>query len=313
MSFKGDITMLIFATGFILFLLGLEGSKKSLEKIAGLKIEKYIKDLTTNFGLSILIGIIITSILQSSSAVSIIVIGLIEAKLLGLRSAIGIIMGANIGTTITIQIISLPILSFYPYLILIGIFFMITGFILRKKIFLFPGITIFSFGIIFTGLHLMSSSFLRPEINKLFSKLLKISGKNIFSGILMGTIVTSIIQSSSAVTGIIVTLAHNNLVSLPMAITISLGSNIGTCITAFIASINASKISKSLATGHFLFNFIGVIILLPFLNIFTHFIISISTNPVQQIANAHTIFNVFNVLFFLPFIKTFISFLRRNI
>lgn len=313
LSIKGDITMLIFITGLILFLLGLETSKKSLEKIAGLKIKEFIKELTANFYFSILIGIIITAILQSSSAVSIILIGLIEAKLLDLKPAIGIIMGANVGTTITVQIISLPILSFYPYLMLIGIFFIISGATFKTNITLSTGVAIFSFAIIFAGLHLMSSSLTRPETNKLLYCFLKFSGKNIFSGILMGVLATAIVQSSSAVTGIVVSLTHTNFISLPVAIAISLGSNIGTCITAFLASVNAGKITKTLAIGHFLFNLTGVMIILPFFDIFSYYLTLTSKSLTHQIANAHTIFNIINVLLFLPISETFISFLRRNI
>lgn len=301
--------MLIFLSGLFLFLLGLEGSKRGLGRVASTKVELALKRLSNSIFLSIFSGVVVTAILQSSSGVSIIVISLIEAGLLQLKPAIGIMLGANIGTTFTVQIISFPVIALFPYLIISGLFFMIIGFMLRNKL-VDAGLALASFGVVFAGLNMMTGYFQNPAVSGLITKILAFSGDNYLLGILLGVIITGIIQSSSAVTGITVSLARNNLITLPAAIAIALGSNIGTCITAFLASLNSSRLAKSLARGHFLFNLIGVIAILPFLGIFNHLVMLTSQNLLRQIANAHTLFNIFNVLIFLPFFDTFISFLR---
>lgn len=301
--------MLIFLSGLFLFLLGLEGSKRGLGRVASTKVELALKRLSNSIFLSIFSGVVVTAILQSSSGVSIIVISLIEAGLLQLKPAIGIMLGANIGTTFTVQIISFPVIALFPYLIISGLFFMIIGFMLRNKL-VDAGLALASFGVVFAGLNMMTGYFQNPAVSGLITKILAFSGDNYLLGILLGVIITGIIQSSSAVTGITVSLARNNLITLPAAIAIALGSNIGTCITAFLASFNSSRLAKSLARGHFLFNLIGVIAILPFLGIFNHLVMLTSQNLLRQIANAHTLFNIFNVLIFLPFFDTFISFLR---
>lgn len=301
--------MLIFLSGLFLFLLGLEGSKRGLGRVASTKVELALKRLSNSIFLSIFSGIVITAILQSSSGVSIIVISLIEAGLLQLKPAIGIMLGANIGTTFTVQIISFPVIALFPYLIISGLIFMIIGFMLRNKL-VDAGLALASFGVVFAGLNMMTGYFQNPAVSGLITKILAFSGNNYLLGILLGVIITGIIQSSSAVTGITVSLARNNLITLPAAIAIALGSNIGTCITAFLASFNSGRLAKSIARGHFLFNLIGVIAILPFLGIFNHLVMLTSQNLLRQIANAHTLFNIFNVLIFLPFFDTFVSFLR---
>lgn len=301
--------MLIFLSGLFLFLLGLEGSKRGLGRVASTKVELALKRLSNSIFLSIFSGVVVTAILQSSSGVSIIVISLIEEGLLQLKPAIGIMLGANIGTTFTVQIISFPVIALFPYLIISGLFFMIIGFMLRNKL-VDAGLALASFGVVFAGLNMMTGYFQNPAVSGLITKILAFSGDNYLLGILLGVIITGIIQSSSAVTGITVSLARNNLITLPAAIAIALGSNIGTCITAFLASFNSSRLAKSLARGHFLFNLIGVIAILPFLGIFNHLVMLTSQNLLRQIANAHTLFNIFNILIFLPFFDTFVSFLR---
>ncbi len=262
--------------------------------------------LDNNILLSFLIGILITAILQSSSAVSVILISLIEARALTLKPAIAIILGANIGTTFTVQLISFPILSYYPYLIIIGLILIIVGIFTNKKIFFF-GTAILCFAVVFAGLVIMTDFFKLTEVRQTIQTILKYAESNIYLGIFIGTLTTAIIQSSSAVTGITVSLAMNNLITLSSAIAIALGSNIGTCVTAFLASINAGNLSKTMAKGHFIFNLLGVIVLIPLFPIFEYIVINTSDHLVRQIANAHTIFNIFNVIIVLPFLNTFIS------
>ncbi|MCG8516330.1 MAG: Na/Pi symporter [Halanaerobiales bacterium] len=303
--------MHIFLIGLFLFLLGLEGTKRSIKIIATAKIKAILQGLSENIFLAVLIGTIITAVLQSSSAVTIILIALLEAGLLNIRSAMGIVLGANIGTTVTVQIISLPILSFFPLIIISGVVLILIGIIFRSKIF-FGGLAIFSFGIVLAGLELMTGYFQNPGTHRLIEHCLAYSGTNPYKGILVGILITGVIQSSSLVTGITVVLANNNLITLASAVAITLGSNIGTCVTAFIASINSGQVARSMVWGHFFFNLIGVLVILPCLGWLIALVRMSSPNLVRQIANAHTLFNLFNLLLFLPFLNPFISFLGGN-
>lgn len=302
--------MYIFLSGLVLFFLGLEGTKRSLKQAVSRKIKLLLTKLSNQIFLSIFMGILITALLQSSSAVSIIVISLIEAGLLKLKPSICIMLGANIGTTFTVQLISLPVLDYYPYLIFTGIVLIIYSFIGKEedknKKYYF-GLALLSFGIVFAGLIMMTEFFKDNKSRELMIKILGISGSNLYFGILLGMVVTAIIQSSSAVTAITISLAANNLITLPVAIAIALGSNIGTCFTAFLASVNAGSVSRSLALSHFIFNIVGVLAILPVLNIFIEIIKITDNRLIRQIANAHTLFNTYNVIIFLPFIDKFIN------
>lgn len=298
--------MHIFLFGLLLFLAGLEGSKWSIKKMTSEKFRLLMMSLNNSIFLSLIIGILITAILQSSSAVSIILISLIEARILTLKPAICIILGANIGTTFTVQLISFPILIYYPYFIIVGLILIIIGIFTNRKISYLGG-AIFFLAVVFAGLVVMTDFFKLTEVKQTIQTILKFAGSNIYLGIFIGTLTTAIVQSSSVVTGITVSLAMNNLITLSSAIAIALGSNIGTCITAFLASINAGSLSKTMAKGHFIFNILGVLVLIPLFSIFEDIVINTSDQLVRQIANAHTIFNIFNVLIFLPFLNTFIS------
>jgi len=307
----GDNIAMFFFLGFIIFFSGLELTRFSLKNMHGRFIEEYIKFYTGNLYFCIFTGVIITAILQSSSAVSIILISFIEAKLIKFESAIAIIIGANIGTTITVQILSLPILSAYFYMLIAGTFFIIIGKIFENYLFKI-GVIIFSFALVFWGLNMMTSYFSQDSVRLLLIKILSLSD-NIFYGIFLGGLITAIVQSSSIVTAITLSLARNDLITLAIAISISLGSNIGTCITAFLASINSGKKAKALAKGHFLFNLLGVIFVLLYYPLFLKIINFIDGNLMRRIANAHTFFNIVSLLIFLPFYNKFVEFLKRKI
>jgi len=307
----GDNITMLFCLGLLLFFCGLELNKRSLKDINGNLIKMIIKLLTDNIILCIITGIIITAMLQSSSAVSIILISLIEAKLIKLKPAVGIMLGANIGTTLTVQILSLPVLSAYFYFFIAGTFFMVVGKLYKKYLFKI-GIILFSFALIFWGLNLMTIYFNYYSKKLLLTKILS-QNDNILFAILLGGLITAIVQSSSVVTGITLSLANGGLITLPLAIAISLGSNPGTCITAFLATINSGEKAKALAIGHFIFNMLGIILLFLYYPLFYKLVSLSGDSLMRKIANAHTLFNIINLLIFLPFYKYFISFLRRNI
>lgn len=297
--------MLIFLLGLLLFLVGIEGCKEGMNQAVSGKFKNLLLNMPDSLLPSIFIGIIFTAIIQSSSAVTVILISLLETKLVKFKTAIGIVLGANIGTTVTVQIITLPITKIYLYIILLGVVMFILSIPGNNKNIKYTGIVILSFGLVFMGLELMTGYFFKNTHTIRF--LLLKTADNIGYGLLGGAFITSIIQSSSAVTGIIVSLGKTGLISLPAAVAIALGSNVGTCVTAFIASINCGRISRSLAKGHLIFNILGVLAVMPFFNYLIKIIELSSTDLVRQIANGHTIFNIFNVIIFLPIFNTFVS------
>ena len=301
--------MSLFILGILLFLMGLEICKKCLKMLASKEFKKMIARSTDKLWSSILIGILATAVLQSSSALSIIIIGLIEANLIKFKPGMAVMFGANIGTTFTVQIISLPVLSFYPYLIISGVLLNILSIFTRKDL-KKVGILIICFGVVFSGLNLMTEAFNKPEIHHLFINIIKGLNNNKYLGVLGGGMVTAMIQSSSAVTGLLVSLVSQDMISLHLAVAAAMGSNIGTCVTAFLASIKGTKSSISLAIGHFLFNLLGVIFFLFIFDFFIGLIKLTSVLPTRQLANAHSIFNIITLLIILPCFNSIVKILK---
>ncbi|MFW6237939.1 MAG: Na/Pi cotransporter family protein [Halanaerobiales bacterium] len=298
--------MSIFLAGLALFFLGLEGNKASLKRISASRITFLLKKLSGNVFLSIFIGIAVTAVLQSSSAVSVILISLLEGEMIKLKPAACILLGANVGTTITVQIISLPVLDLYPHLIIAGLLLVIYGLVNSRKKVKYTGYILISFGAIFAGIQLMSAAFLGGKERNIISRVVKYAdGK--YSGILAGIFLTSLVQSSSIISGTTLSLAKNNLIGLPAAVAIALGSNVGTCITAMLASYNCSQPAKILALIHLIFNITGIILLLIFFNNFIHYISLTSPHIFRQIANAHTLFNTIHLCIFFPLFYIFIN------
>jgi phosphate:Na+ symporter len=294
--------------GLGLFLFGMNQLSESLQKIAGNKIHQILEVLSKNPIKGIATGTVITAILQSSSATSVITIGFANAGLLNLKQAMSIIFGANIGTTITAQIISFQI---HEYMLpLIGIGFAINAFA-RKKVYQYLGSVMIGFGLLFLGLTIMSSAIDPLKGNPIFINLLVNVAEKPILGIFIAAIVTAILQSSSATTAIIISLSIQGLLGLNAAVPLILGTNIGTCVTALLASIGSSITGKRIAIGHFLSKTTGVIIFYFFLNQFISLSsLTASTIP-RQVANAHTLFNVLDTLILLPLLPYLLQVLTR--
>lgn len=299
---------LTFVGGFGLFLFGMDYMGEGLQKAAGNRMKNLLEVLTRNRFLGVLVGAGVTAIIQSSSATTVMVVGFVNAGLMSLKQAVGVIMGANIGTTATAWIVALG--DWAEFLkpstvapLCIGVGVIMTMFS-RKQHIKHIGQIVFGFGGLFLGLDLMGEA-VQPlsqleEIKQLFITL----GSNPILGILTGAVVTAIIQSSSASVGILQTLATAALVPWNTAIYIILGQNIGTCITAILSGIGASKNAKRAATIHLLFNVIGSIVfavigIVAFTFIVPEFGNSLITTT--QISIAHSIFNVLNTLLLFPF------------
>ena len=300
--------------GLALLIYGMKILSTNLKKISGGKLEKFLASATNNNFKGILTGLVITVATQSSSATTIIVVGLVNSEILKLRNAIPIIMGANIGTTITTQILRLSTLnantwiSFFtpavltPILILIGLLILETA---KKKKRADIGQMIIGIGLVFTGMITMvdmASSFSDlPILSKMITKL-----SNPILGIIVGAVITAIVQSSSATVGILQAISTTGIVPYATAIPIILGQNIGTCVTSMLASIGGSKNAKRTAGVHLYFNIIGTAIFFIFIYTYQTFIgFSFWQNNIDmgQIANFHTLFNVVSTIILFPFIN----------
>ena len=293
-------------TGLVIFIFGIEHLSKEILLLAKQKFNEILRKSTKNRFVSTLLGTIISALMQSSTATTVITVSLVSTGIISFYQSLGIIFGANIGTTITVQFISLKITSLAP-------FFMIGGFILSivGRSYRYLGKALFYFGLLFFGLNIISDAVLPikddPFILDLFSKL-----SNVFIALLAGFLVTATVQSSAITTGIVVVLAINGIISLSQALPILLGSNIGTTVTAFISSMRLNVFARRAALAHSIFNVIGVLLLLPFITPFSKFIMYIGGSEAQQIANAHTIFNIaaaFVFLLFTPHFKNLIEYL----
>ena len=286
--------------GLALFLYGMHMTSSGLEAAAGNKMKKILERLTSNRFLGILVGALITAAIQSSSAVTVMVVGFVNSKLMTLKQAIWVIMGANIGTTITGQLIALDVGMLAPIFAITGVVMVV---FMKKPKFHHLGQILAGLGILFIGMDTMSSAMapLRdvPEFVNLLTKF-----SNPVIGILFGAIFTAIIQSSAASIGILQGLAMNGLIDLSNAVFVLFGQNIGTCITAVLASIGTSRNAKRTTIMHLMFNVIGTFIftILCIVTPVTSLVASLSPDNVAgQIANMHTIFNVATTIILLPF------------
>nr|WP_051569199.1 Na/Pi symporter [Alkaliphilus transvaalensis] len=287
------------ACGLGLFLLGMKFLTTGLKNLATGRFKSKMQNTTIHPLMGILIGTFITMLIQSSSGTTVLLVGLVEAGLLTLPQAAPMIMGANIGTTITAQLIAFQVGKYAPLLLIVGVLLsMLDG---KRKMRLM-GEAMVGLSLIFIGIDFLGKG-LAPLQNFIrFQEILAELGHKPFLGILMGFATTAIIQSSGTGIAILQTLAINNTLSVFAAVPILLGQNVGTCITTLIASVNLSITGRRAAVIHLLFNFFGVLLLYPFLRYLTQAALLLApVNPARQIAHAHSIFNIVATLLLLPF------------
>lgn len=294
--------------GMAVFLYGLFILSGGFKKIFSQRLKKFLEKLTGNSFKAVGLGAFITSVIQSSSLTMVTLIGLLNAGLLGLHQAIGVMLGAEIGTTITAQLIVFKIGLFYAPILFIG---MILLFFFKKKTIQQAGQIIFGFGLIFLGMQMMSN-YARPikEIPEAINLLAQF-GKNPFLGIIIGSLFTALIQSSSATIGLVVAMSAEGLIGLVSAIALILGANIGTCITGAFASIKSCSASKRLSFTQLMINISGVIIFGALILPYSRIIALTSDNLSRQIANAHTIFNIIVTLASIPLIGLLVRFSEK--
>lgn len=307
MSISGALGIL---GGLALFLYGMELMSEGLQESAGDKLEYVIKKLTDHKIKAVFVGMLMTCLIQSSSALTVMLIGFLNAKIIDLKRAIWVVMGANIGTTITGQMIALNIGMIAPILAIIGVIMIV---FLSSRFFVHLGKIIGGIGILFMGLEFMAVS-LSPLQNSATFLNFMTSLSQPYLAILAGAIFTAIIQSSSAALGILQTLAKQGLLHFEIGAYMIFGLNIGTCITAVLASLSGCQNAKKLTLFHILFNITGTVIFVAICQMTPFLSLIASLTPhayMNQLANLHTLFNVITVLIVLCVDQYFIDFIDK--
>ncbi len=294
--------------GLGLFLYGMQRMAEGLQKAAGDRLRQILELFTSHPVVAVITGALATVLVQSSSTTTVMIVGFVNAGLMNLTQAVGTIMGANIGTTITAQVVSFNIYEIA--LPCVGVGFLL-NFLAKKRTQRYIGLSLLGFGILLVGMSTMSDS-LRPlrEYQPFLDQLVRF-GQFPLLGVLAGSLFTVAVQSSSATTGLVIAFSMQNLISLPAGLAIILGANLGTCITAQLAAIGANLTARRAAMAHILFNALGVLIFLLILRPFTQLVLLTGDNVTRQIANAHTIFNIANTIMVFPFLSRFVSIVQR--
>ncbi len=286
--------------GLGLFLYGMNVMGDGLQKSAGERLKKLIEVLTNNRILGVLVGALVTMVIQSSSGTTVMVIGFVNAGLMSLPQAAGVIMGANIGTTITAQLIAFKLTDYAPIAVAVGVAIWMVA---KKKKWKNLGEVLIGFGILFIGMDMMGAGLKPLANNPAFESMIVNLKDNPLLGMLVGLLLTTVVQSSSASIGLLQALAAQGAIGIDIAFPILFGENIGTTTTGLISSLGANKTAKRAAIIHFLFNLIGTFIFIFILRTPIERLVTYLSpgNLPRQIANAHTFFNIINVLILLPF------------
>ena len=296
-----DITLIFgLLGGLALFLYGMQMMSEGLENAAGDRMERILEKLTANRFLGVVVGAVITAVIQSSSATTVMVVGFVNSGMMTLQQAVWIIMGANIGTTITGQLVALDIGAFAPVIAFAGVGMIV--FLKNPKLH-HVGAVLGGFGMLFIGMDMMSASMEPLREFPPFIELMT-SFTNPVIGIMAGAVFTAIIQSSSASVGILQTLAGAGLIPFSSAVYVLFGMNIGTCITAVLASIGTNRSAKRTTVIHLMFNIIGTVVFTTFCLSFpiAEFVGGFTPDkPAAQLANMHTVFNIATTLLLIPF------------
>jgi phosphate:Na+ symporter len=297
MAVLNDIASIL-AT-IVLFLYGLEHFSKTIREVGGTWLEEWLKRFTSFPIRGLFLGAGITALIQSSSAVSSMLVSLVNAGVIGFQQSLAVLLGANIGTTVTAWIVTFNGTEIAPYFILVGTLLGAIPSRFRKG-----GKIIFYFGFIFFAIGLMSSVIEPLKENQAFLSLLSLSW-NRFYGFLIGMLMTAILQSSSVTTGLVILLSSNGMLDLREAIAIIVGANVGSTSTALIASIPTSTTARRVALANLLFNLIGAAVFLPLLP-FLAFIVKHLSNQINfQVAFSHLIFNLGMTLLIFPYLNFF--------
>jgi len=303
------VIILSVTAGLALLFFGMQLMKSGLEQAAQDKIKAAIHFLTKTPLCGMLTGTVITALVQSSTAVTVLSIGLVNARIMSFAQAVGIILGTNIGTCVTALLISFNLERLALPAIGLGA---ISWYLGRNRLRSF-GQALVGFGIVFLGMNTMADALKPLKDYPVFVNWLAALSATPLLGVLAGTIFTALIHSSSTTIGVAIALSGQGLMNLEGAVAIILGSNIGTCITGILACIGTSRAAQRVAVAHVMLNVIGALVLLPFIYPFSQLIAATSNLLPRQVANAHTIFNIISSLAVLPFVHQFSRLIERMV
>ena len=305
------IILFNFVTGTLCVMYGVNLMSTGLENANIERMKKSLSALTGNVCKAFVTGAVVTALVQSSTAITVIAVGLVNSGLVRLPQAVGIIYGANIGTTITAQLMSFKITHMAYIILAIGLIMKV---LLRKKSSRCFGSAVLGLGLMFVGLNILNSGVPYIKESQAAYDIFRTYGRNPAIGLALGMITTMLVHSSSATVGLTIVLFNANLISFDAALGLTFGDNIGTCITAQMASIGTGINAKRTAWAHTLYNVFGVIIALilfvPFSKLVYNITIFLGHDKTRLVANAHTIFNILSALVFLPFTNYYVMFVQ---
>ncbi|MHB8124337.1 MAG: Na/Pi cotransporter family protein [Desulfitobacteriaceae bacterium] len=290
------INLLTIITGFILLFWGMYTLRQGLQLFATSQLQQLLRRITATPQRGFVSGIFITALLQSSTALTLMTVSFVDAGLLPYDNALGLILGSNIGSTITNQLLAFPLERFAPLIFSLGAL----GFLFLPNRWRFLALALSGLGILFFALAFLQNG-LSPLVNlELTQKFLRNLGDNHLQGVLIGTLLSALLHSSSATTGLAMIISQEGWINLPTVLAIIFGANIGTCFTAVLASLTSSRAAQRVALYHVLLNIFGVVLFYPFLDPLANLLQLFSSSPARQAANAHTFFNLFSSLLAFP-------------
>ena len=304
------VHLFAFLGGVGLFLYGMELLGGGLQQAAGARLQKVLQSLTGVPVMGVLLGALVAATLQSSAATTVMSVGLVNAGVMTLKQAFSVVMGANIGTTFTAQLIAFKLTDYFTVMIFVGA---MTRVLAKRKKGQFIGQILLGFGLLMLGMKVLSAAASPLRSSPVFVEFVSRFADNPALGVIVGIIFTIMVQSSAATVGILMAMAGQGLLPLEGAIPVLLGDNIGTCLTAIVAASRSNTSAKQVALSHVLFNSFGCVIFLAFLPFFVKIVLAISPagDIARQIANSHSAFNVLNTLIFLPLITPFTHFIEK--
>ena len=299
-----------FLGGVGLFLYGMELLGGGLQQAAGARLQKVLQSLTGVPVMGVILGALVTATLQSSTATTVMSVGLVNAGVMTLKQAFSVVMGANIGTTLTAQLIAFNLTDYFTVMIFIGVMFRVFA---KHKNGQFIGQIMLGFGLLMLGMKVLSDAAAPMRSSPVFVEFISRFADNPALAVFVGIILTILIQSSAATVGILMVMASQGLLPLEGAIPVILGDNIGTCLTAIVAASRSNASARQVALSHVLFNSFGCVIFILFMPLFLKVILAISPDGdiARQIANSHSAFNVLNTLIFLPLITPFTHLIEK--
>jgi phosphate:Na+ symporter len=284
--------------GMALLLYGIRLSGEALQRAAGGRLKTLLTVMSRTRWLSVVSGAAITAIIQSSAATTLMLIGFVSAGLMTFRQTLGIILGADIGTTFTVQLIAFRVTDYAP--VLVGFGFLVT-FVASRRVLKDVGQAVLGLGLMFLGLKLILDDVGVLQSSPLARQIVAAVADNPFMAVLSGAVLSALVASSAAIIGLALALSVAGLLPLAGAVPVVLGANVGTCVTALFAAAGATAEAKRVALAHIAFKVLGVALVLPVMGGFTEFVAGTAVDPARQIANAHTFFNIGMALLFLPF------------